>query len=60
MLKTEHFHLFIWKIFGKLLSLSPQKCIIYHKKQQVMKNKTIIDQNNVGKSQKLFARCCVL
>ena len=39
MLKTEHFHLFIWKIFGKLLSLSPQKCIIYHKKQQVMKNK---------------------
>ena len=44
MLKTEHFRLFVWKIFGKLLSLSPQKCIIYHKKQQVMKNKTITDQ----------------
>lgn len=46
MLKTEHFRLFVWKIFGKLLSLSPQKCIIYHKKQQVMKNKTIIYQNS--------------
>ena len=47
MLKTEHFHIFVWKIFEKPLSLSPQKCINYHKKQQVMKNKTIIDQNGL-------------
>lgn len=59
MLKTEHFRLFVWKILEKHLSL-PHELHNSIIKAKVMKNKTIIDQNNVGKSQKLFARCCVL